>query len=759
MRRTRVVLLWCLFFTISCGRSPLGYLEKGNRYFAAGNYNDAALNYRKALQKDPRFGEAQYRLGLTELKRRNNREAYAALSAAAELLPERADVQTTLANLLLPTYLGDKRRPTAIYTQLSKLSDRLLARNPKSYDGLRIKANLVWADGRLKEAAELFGKANAIQPMQKDLVPAWTQALFQAGQFGEGERLAKEFLEAHKDAGQIYDILYLHYRSQKRLADAENIVKAKVANNPKEIDFALQLASYYAANGKREQMAATLQPLSNPQEFPNTYLKLGDFYGAHQDWAEALRLYEEGVRTDPKQKTIYRRRIADAWLSQGKGEEAAGVVAEILKDQPNDEGARAVKASILVKSGKLDAGIKEFQDLVAKSPDNALWRYTLGRALAVKGDLDGARAQLQESIKRRPDFLPPRVALAEVSRLKRDYAQTVKSADEILAVNANLPGVRLLRVVGLIGQRQFSQARSELTNLEKEYPREREVQYELASVDLAEGKFPSAESRFQKLYSDGKGAPTALAGLVETYRAEHRLDKAMALLTDEMKKSPNSDTVRSLLGDVAMQSGKYDLALEQYQFLKAKDARSLQLQMRLGLLYEVRKDYPKAIASFQAAKELAPRDPSANSALADALRLGGRTPEAIDGYRSALALDPDDPGVMNNLAYLLLDGDGKIEEAQSLAERAVQKDPANPHFADTLGLVYLKKKLWDSALHVFQNLAQKYPDNPTFRYHYGLALVESGQKARAKVELEAALTKRPSEDVRQGIETAITRVR
>jgi tetratricopeptide (TPR) repeat protein len=759
MRGTLVVLLSSLLFMVSCGRGPQGYLEKGNSFFNSGNYNEAALNYRKALQKDPRFGEAQYRLGLTELKRRNSREAYAALSAAAELLPERADVQTALSNFLLSSYLGDKRRPTALYTQLSKLSDQLLARNPNSYDGLRIKAHLVWSDGRFKEAAVLFGKANAVQPMQKDLVPAWTQTLFQDGQFAEGERLAREFLEKHKDSGQIYDVLYVHYRSQNRPADAENILRTKVANNPSEIDYALQLASYYAANGKPEQVSATLGPLTKPGAFNNAYLKVGDFYSAHQDWPQALRLYEEGLKSDPKQKTTYRKRIADAWLSQGKGEEAAGVVGEILKDQPDDEGARAVNASILIKAGKLDAGLKEFQDLVTKSPDNPLWRYSLGRALLEKGDLNGAGLQLKESIKRRPDFLPPRLALADVSRQKRDYAQTVKSADEILAVNANLPGVRLLRVVGLIGERQYSRARSELDSLEREFPREREVQFELASVDLAEGKFPAAEARFQKLYNEGKGSPAALAGLVETYRAENHPDKAMALLTSEVKKSPDSETVRSLLGDLALQSGKYDLALEQYQFLLAKGTPSLQLQMRLGMVYEVKKDYPKAIASFQAAKDLAPRDPGTNTALADALRLSGRKPEAIAGYRSALALEPENAVVMNNLAFMLVDGDGKIEEAQSLAERAVQKAPENPHFADTLGLVYLKKKLGDSAVHVFQNLAKKYPDNPTFRYHYGLALVESGQKARAKAELEAALPKKPSEDVRKGIETALAGIR
>jgi tetratricopeptide (TPR) repeat protein len=749
----------CALITASCGRSPQAYLEKGNQYFAAGKYDDAILNYRKAIQKDARFGEAFYRLALADLKKKDYRDAYATLTSAAGLLRRRTDVQVALADLALPAYMGDKRRPARLYEQLTKISDQLLAQDPNSFDGLRIKGNLAWSDGKLKEASAIFAKANAVKPLEPNLAPAWTQVLFVDGRAEEGERLAQEFLQKHKDSRQIYDVLYEHYRSQDRLADAENILRTKVQNNPVEIDYALQLAGYYAASGKHEQMAAVLRSVSDPKVFPNAYLKTGDFYSAHHEWPEALRQYEEGGKANPKERILFLRRIADSWLAQGKGEEAASVVNEILKEQPTDANARAVSASLLLKKGKAEESVAIFQDLVKESPDNALWRLSLGRALAAKGDLDGARGQLQESLKARPDFMAARLALADVSRRKHDYREELRYANEVLAVNANLRQARLLRTVGLIGTQQYAEARSSLTGLEKDYPQSSDVQYQIAALDLAQKKYPAAEARLQKLYAEGKGDPRALTVLVDAYRDEGHVDKALSLLASEVKKSPESPIPRALLADTALSSRNYDLALEHYQFLLAKGVRSEQLQMRLGVVYELKGNYPQAVASFQMAKSLAPRDAAANLALADALRLAGRDQEAIASYRSALALSPENPKAMNSLAFLLVNADGKVEEAETLVQRALQKAPQESDYRDTLGLVYLKRNLKDSAVTVFQNLVNKHPDNPLYRYHYGLALFQTGQNARAKAELQTALPKKPPENVRKGIETALAKMR
>ena len=64
------VLAFCLIGLTGCGsRDPKVYIERGNRFYDAGKYDDAGIQYQKALQKDAKCGEAHYRLALVELKR------------------------------------------------------------------------------------------------------------------------------------------------------------------------------------------------------------------------------------------------------------------------------------------------------------------------------------------------------------------------------------------------------------------------------------------------------------------------------------------------------------------------------------------------------------------------------------------------------------------------------------------------------------------------------------------------------------------
>jgi tetratricopeptide (TPR) repeat protein len=93
-------------------------VAKGNAFYEAGKYDEAIINYKKAIQKDAKFGEGYYRLGLAELKAGHSREAYGALTTASTLLPDRTDVKVTLADSLLSGYFSSKSRPVAIYTPI-----------------------------------------------------------------------------------------------------------------------------------------------------------------------------------------------------------------------------------------------------------------------------------------------------------------------------------------------------------------------------------------------------------------------------------------------------------------------------------------------------------------------------------------------------------------------------------------------------------------------------------------------------------------
>ncbi len=73
--------------------------------------------------------------------------------------------------------------------------------------------------------------------------------------------------------------MYSFYLGANRPADAENILRAKVNNNPKNADYVLQLARYY--NRAQNTAAMTAVPCSGswrPEDFPQARLWVGDFY-------------------------------------------------------------------------------------------------------------------------------------------------------------------------------------------------------------------------------------------------------------------------------------------------------------------------------------------------------------------------------------------------------------------------------------------------------------------------------------------------
>ena len=73
MQRCKLLtFLPLVLIAASCSRDPKvqaqRYVENGNKFYARAKYKEASIMYRRALQKDLRFGEAYYRLGLTDLK-------------------------------------------------------------------------------------------------------------------------------------------------------------------------------------------------------------------------------------------------------------------------------------------------------------------------------------------------------------------------------------------------------------------------------------------------------------------------------------------------------------------------------------------------------------------------------------------------------------------------------------------------------------------------------------------------------------------
>jgi tetratricopeptide (TPR) repeat protein len=381
----------------------------------------------------------------------------------------------------------------------------------------------------------------------------------------------------------------------------------------------------------------------------------------------------------------------------------------------------------------------------------------MGRVLALKGDLNGARGEFQQAIQKRPAYVEPRLALAELSQTRGDYTTTLRYTNEILSINPRLPAIKLLRAVSLLNTGKQEDGRTELAALEREFPQNYEVQLQLAMLALRDKKYKDAEDRFRKLAQDAPQDVRSTTGLVNTLAAESQMDKAIALLEEDLKKAPANNQVRYLLASTALQAGKYDLALNHYQQLFALSPKSEPICLALGAAYRMKGDFPTALSYFQKAAAIAPKDRAPLLMTGDALQAAGRKPEALETYRRLLQLNAEDAVANNAVAYLVTETGGNLDEALKLAQKALQLSPKQPNFSDTLGWIYFKRNLNDSAIQVFRVLTQDYPDNALFHYHFGMVLLQKGDKATAKSELNNALSKKPSGEMRGDIESALAK--
>ncbi|MGH9585195.1 MAG: tetratricopeptide repeat protein, partial [Bryobacteraceae bacterium] len=105
---------------------------------------------------------------------------------------------------------------------------------------------------------------------------------------------------------------------------------------------------------------------------------------------------------------------------------------------------------------------------------------------------------------------------------------------------------------------------------------------------------------------------------------------------------------------------------------------------------------------------------------------------------------------LNYLGYMLADRGIRLEEAQRLIKQAVDLDPNNYAFLDSLGWVYYRLNRLPEAEHELARSVQLWPKDPTIHDHLGDVYFKQGKIQQAIWQWKSSLqemTKGTSVDV------------
>lgn len=786
MRSIRLVaiILAVLVGLTSCSRDPnvvkKRYLESGNKYFEKERYKEASIQYRNALKRDPKYGAAYYKLALVSLKVNDIGGAVSALRRAVELVPPDQPDHWDAVVKLSEIYLAVGRGEKSLLDDVENSIRDLLKHDPNSFDAQRLTGDLNYTkateayrnkrpeDGKalLAAATKAYRKADSIKPGQQGVSIQLARALAANSDFAGAEALYRGVIEKDKTLQSAYTELYRLFLFQKKPAEAEQILKSAFEKNPKQFGFLTVLAMHYFGQQRREDMVNVLNQIkSHSKDFDQAYLTVGDFYLRAGDGDSAIREYKEGIAKDAKQdvkkKAAYQKRVIEVLMRQGKRNEAAEINAQILKDTPNDNDSRGLAATFLLDKGDIAKALAELQAVVTAAPSNPVSHYNLGRAHAARGEWAQARQQFEKAIELEPNYFMARLALAQLQVSRGEFDGALKTAEDILAIDKGNVSARLIQSAALMGQRKFGDSRVMLDAMLKANPGSSEVLFQLGVVNLSEKKFKEAEDAFRRSYQLNPANARGLMGIVETSLAQDKPEQALKILQAELDKAPNRLDLLLAMGNIAVRTGKFDLAIQTYNRGLAQTEKSVRqgdIYLRIGEASRRKGDSNGAVQALQKARETLPDSIVVLNTLAVVLDAAQRKPEAKQIYEATLKLEPNNAVALNNLAFLLAETGGDLDDALTKANRAKQLLPGFFEISDTVGWIYLKKNMPDNAIDIFKELVTKAPGQSTYRFHLGMAYSQKGDKSKALDHLREALKFNPSKEEREKIEQLIARL-
>jgi tetratricopeptide (TPR) repeat protein len=342
---------------------------------------------------------------------------------------------------------------------------------------------------------------------------------------------------------------------------------------------------------------------------------------------------------------------------------------------------------------------------------------------------------------------------------QKNPLEALRFAEEILQVLPQDPKARLYRATSFIASSRYPEARNELRGLLREHPQYREAQFQTGLLDIQEKKFQEAEGIFRTLGVDESNGARPAVGLAGAYISQKQYDRAIQLLTEQSKGADTPVGILNLLALTAVQAGRYPLAVQTFQRVLTANPNSVDAYINLAEAYRLSGNPTAVPPLLQKAKELAPKNPATIMLLSSAFYSAGMLPQSTELLRGLVQTQPGNATVLNNLAFLITEAGGDLNEAERFARLAVQKDANVLNNQDTLGWVYYKRNMTDSAVRIFANLVQRDGENPTYRYHHGAALLKQGATETAVSELRAALAKKPQPDQERAIRDLLSMVK
>jgi tetratricopeptide (TPR) repeat protein len=368
------------------------------------------------------------------------------------------------------------------------------------------------------------------------------------------------------------------------------------------------------------------------------------------------------------------------------------------------------------QSGRFDEALKALQDLAQGDPKNDEYQLQISELLRNKGDFAGAAAAIAK-------------------------AKAIKNSVEVRYAEAELMDAQGKHVEAAAAMQKLLDDTKKDEYTQEELRNRMEMLTRYAGCELASGKTQPAIAAYKEVGTlDPSLGSRVAVQTVEALKNAKEFKAARLEADAALKKYPSDRQVvfvhAVLLGDM----GQTDAAINELKALpNAMKDREVLLMM--SPIEDKAKRFDEERKTLDAADAL-----SKNSGEKQVVEFArGAMYErqknfdaAEKAFRNVISAEPNNAGALNYLGYMFADRGIRLDEAKDLIAKALEIEPGNPAYEDSLAWVYYHQDKLDQAEAEMQKALVKIADDPTMHDHLGDIYAKAGKTREALKQWEMA---------------------
>lgn len=766
--RVKKALAICLLamLTACAEEDPQQFIQEGKALFEKGDLEGARVQFKNALQANPKLAEAYYGMALLDEKKPDYVVLRKDLQEVVVLDPSHYDAQVKLGFLLAEQ--KDKAREQLaivkkldaenintilleakiLYAEGSKAEalqqlDRVLAKDATNTDAVWLQASIFQAQKRYDDALIVLNAAIEAHPDNLGLGLLKVLVHKEQKQFDDVLRDYEELIAKHPEDKKLRNDKALTLAKIGKLDEAEQALRDAVSNDPADVGLKLTLINFIETRDAAKAETVLKDFIAAAPGDIKLKTRLAGFYIGHKQNADAEKILKEVVVADPtgKDGLTAKVRLAELAWAQNDKVSAETLVEDVIKVDAGNSSALLFRASIRLTRQDIDGAISDLRIVLRDQPNSDQAMVMMGQAYAKKGESEVAESHWRKALEANPASVPAIAPLTAALLKRGDAARAEELLVKSLNADPNSPSVLELLIKVRASQKNWAGADAAVQELKKQPQTAVTAQLLEGMLAASQGQHMQAIQIYKDILAQRPSTAEVLVAMARSYEAMGKRSEYFSFLKAFIQKNPSNIAAHNALGVAYVAEKKWTDAGKALQEALTQEPKAIDSYKLLagvfiqqGKAADVPELYRKGLA-------VSPDNSVLMLELAKFYDGSKDYPAAIAAYDNLLQKYPTNDEAANNLAYLLVEfgtAPDRFERAVALTERF--KDASNPYFLDTYGWTLFKAGKAAAAVDVLKKVVAAVPDNAEFKYHLGEAYYAAGDKNAAKLELEKSIS-------------------